>query len=434
MNVLKQNKKEIPALFFIFLLLLLCNLLTEKLVDDFAYMCSWATGERITNIMQIFPSMMSHSKIMNGRFVAHFLVQIFEMLPKKIFDVVNAGMFTFLIFWIYRFARTEKNNVLLLLGIFGAVWIFTPSFGEVFLWLDGSCNYSWGMVFGLLFLTPYIRLFLYDKRIKGVWRKILFLLLSLMAGAFSETGSAAFLWMAGLLVLAVIFLNHKKIPVFHMISIAVAFCGYLTIYLSPAEMRNKPAERTLVTVRNNFIHSLKMYEELKILLIAFVILFIILWTKKIYKERLILAAVLLSGSLCSNFLMVFAQYYPGRSLLFSTIFLLAADALLLAPVLEGTYKTLAACAVSVLLLFTAFSIPVAVNDIYSSNAQIRSNDQYVYECKEQGIKDIVLPMISSETPYSVVYGLKYLDTTSPDIWPNDWLANYYGVDSLLGVW
>lgn len=52
-----NTSRKITALIFvgIFLLILLCNALTELVADDFAYMFSWENGERITNIWQIFP-------------------------------------------------------------------------------------------------------------------------------------------------------------------------------------------------------------------------------------------------------------------------------------------------------------------------------------------------------------------------------------------
>ena len=40
---------------FIFAWMLVCNLLTPYLVDDFNYMYSFATGERISSVLDISP-------------------------------------------------------------------------------------------------------------------------------------------------------------------------------------------------------------------------------------------------------------------------------------------------------------------------------------------------------------------------------------------
>ena len=79
-KVINSRKVYLSILFIIFMLMLLCNILTPKIVDDFSYHFSFATGERITNVFQIFPSMMAHAEKMNGRLIPHFFVQLFEML------------------------------------------------------------------------------------------------------------------------------------------------------------------------------------------------------------------------------------------------------------------------------------------------------------------------------------------------------------------
>ncbi len=78
------KNKNISLLLFsgIFLLLLLCNFLTDLVADDFVYIYSFENGERITGIFQIFGSMKAHSLIMNGRLFAHFFVQLLFVLAK----------------------------------------------------------------------------------------------------------------------------------------------------------------------------------------------------------------------------------------------------------------------------------------------------------------------------------------------------------------
>jgi len=70
---------------------------------------------------------------------------------------------------IHRLQKGHAQNIrrgegpdsnLLLACLFGAVWVFTPTFGQAFLWLDGSCNYGWGSALGLWWLLPYVRRFL----------------------------------------------------------------------------------------------------------------------------------------------------------------------------------------------------------------------------------------------------------------------------------
>ena len=96
----QSAKLEIAGLFCIFLILLLCNVLTPFLVDDFNYLYSFKHRERIADVADIIPSMLAHASTMNGRLFAHGLVQLFGMLPNSFFDVINAVMFTLQIFLI----------------------------------------------------------------------------------------------------------------------------------------------------------------------------------------------------------------------------------------------------------------------------------------------------------------------------------------------
>ena len=77
----------------VFLLLLYCNLHTDLVADDYRYCFSFADGSRISAVRQIFPSMAAHRLSMNGRLIPHFLVQLFLMAPKAVFNLVNALMF-----------------------------------------------------------------------------------------------------------------------------------------------------------------------------------------------------------------------------------------------------------------------------------------------------------------------------------------------------
>ena len=79
--------------------------------------------------------------------------RLFLLLPKGIFNVFNALAFTALVYLLARPCRTgDRRSALLLLAVFGCVWVLQPEFGQVFLWLDGSLNYLWCAVLSLLWL------------------------------------------------------------------------------------------------------------------------------------------------------------------------------------------------------------------------------------------------------------------------------------------
>ena len=129
------------ALLCMFLVMLFCNLKTNLLADDFMYCFSFADDSRIDSLADCFPSIWAHRYSMNGRLISHFLVQVFLMLPLGIFKVLNSLILVAEVYLVYRIANRDKaRSNLLLLCIFGCIWIFTLNFGQVILWLDGSIN------------------------------------------------------------------------------------------------------------------------------------------------------------------------------------------------------------------------------------------------------------------------------------------------------
>lgn len=80
------------------------------------------------------------------------------------------------------------------------MWVFEVAFGQANLWLDGACNYLWNVAFGLAFIWHYVREFLYDDLTYKKLAAVPFALLSFVVGAYGESGSAAFIFMAMLLM------------------------------------------------------------------------------------------------------------------------------------------------------------------------------------------------------------------------------------------
>ena len=210
MPAIRSGRVRAALLLGIFLLMLLGNVLTPYAVDDWAYMHSFATGERLTRFGEIFPSMAAHAQTMNGRLFAHFWAQLFLLLPKAVFNIVNALIFTALIALLARLTQpeSERDNLILLM-IFCAVWVFVPAFGQVFFWLDGACNYGWGCVIGFAFLAPYIRLLDRDAKKKPLFW-ILWMLAGFYTGAYLENMAAGAIFLSALLLFGRRVLCRKK--------------------------------------------------------------------------------------------------------------------------------------------------------------------------------------------------------------------------------
>ena len=245
----KLNIAALAVFALVFVLLLAGNCLSPLTADDFLFCFSRSHWSRITGADEIFPSLAALRQNTNGRVFAHFFVQFFLLEGKAVFNAVNALMGTLLLYILYRYVRRgeQRRDLLLLLFLCAAVFVLLPAFGQVFLWLTGSCNYSWTIVVTLGFLYPFFARYRERGGHWPLWLRLLYLPLAFVAGAWSENGSLAMLC-AAFCFLALTWLREKRLPRFLALSFFVAGAGFLFLMLSPSELggrRGEVAESTL---------------------------------------------------------------------------------------------------------------------------------------------------------------------------------------------
>ena len=420
------------VLLAIFLLLLYCNLHTALVADDFQYCFSFADGSRISSVGQILPSMAAHRHVMNGRVFAHALVQLFLLLPKGVFNVCNALAFTALVYLLARPCCVEEPcSALLLLAVFGCVWVLQPEFGQVFLWLDGSLNYLWCAVLCLLWLRPWADFFLTGRE-PGKTGQLAFVFCSFVVGAWSENSSVALVFMA-LLFLALGFFREKTAPQpWQLASLAVFLAGFLYMMLAPATAANKAAEMKLTVLLGNFAETGLFYLRFWPLLLSFPLFYVLALKKGAPEKRRLLALVYLGGSIAGHFVLTFALYCAGRSTYIGLALLIAANALLLGALIQGGWPSLPAALCALCLLITVWRVAVGVQDILRTDWLLDFNVELIEECLANGERDLQVPRPYARTKYSALEGLGYLSTEDAGEWYNVYMARYYGADSILG--
>jgi len=435
MKLLNSKKGILVFCAAIYLLLLICGLLTPKVADDWEYSLSFATGEPLSSLAEIAPSMRAHAVVMNGRLFSHALVQTFLFLPRAVFPFLNAGMFLALILLLYRLCRRGKeDNILLLAVLFGAVWVFTPDFGQVFLWLDGACNYGWSCTLGLLFLLPYFKKALgKDNTVYGPMFWVLWMLPGVFIGGYLENTSAAVLVLSVLLWMLTRLYRREKLSFFTILPILAAAAGFLFMLTRPAEAMKTLSGDWFSSLGTGVVGALLAYRELAIPLYFFAAAFVLCLRTGCDQDRLILAAVLFFGSLFAAFVLAAASYWPHRCMAFPAILLIGADGVLYSELLAGRQRTLVLCISAVLALAVLYNGLFGMADIVSTYRSVRGNEARILEGKEQGQTEFVVPLVKVHTRYSPLCGqLKYLDTDDPDSWPNRFMADELGVSSILG--
>lgn len=433
-RIKKSKKLTYLAYVFIFSLMLALNFLTPKCVDDYAYMISLATIEKIRGLKDIFQSLYVHAFTMNGRLVAHFFVYLFDWLPKALFNVVNAAMFTLLIFLARKIAvKKEETNFLTVVLIFTALWVFEPDFGQVNLWLTGSCNYLWGLVFCLLYIYVFYDLYMYGTRIRKGTLSVVFILLSFFAGAYNEVASFAAI-LIGFVFLVLTWIQRKTesfLP--YLLALITCAAGFFSMFLAPAEAGKSGDLMSFRSLLDGFLAAGKMYLNFWPLLVLWGSLFFVSFPKKKTDKRMISSLVFFAGSLCANFVLSAASSYPGRCAGMALMLLIIADGILLDDLTVPSASAISFGISAAALLAFGITAVFGVYDVYNTGRRMRSNEKVITDGILAGEDTISIQCVYARTKYSAIYQLKYIDLERSDIWPNENMATYFGVDSISGL-
>ncbi len=432
---LNPGGSRLPLLFFaaVFLVLLVFNFMTPLVADDFSYKFSWADVSRIRGLGQIIPSMAVHRQITNGRVLVHGLVQLLLIPPKAVFNVLNAlnGVLLGLLMLNYC-GEDLRSRRALLPAVCGAflIWIVTPAFGQVFLWLDGSVNYSWGITVFLLFLWPYAAIWLGRGFRFTPLKAAGFLLLAFAAGALSENGSPSALF-AALCLTGLTALREKRLRLLPLAGLAVGCLGLLFLATAPA-MSGRGAVLSLSVLAANFrTVCLKTQELLGGLYAIYAVELVLCLLAGADRRKLLLSGVLALSGLVSLACFVFAVAFSDRHFCFTVLFTVLACLLLLSALLDRGRRTFPALLTGLLTVSFLFQFFLGALDITVIFGKSLERERAIREALATGEKTAALEIYVPATKYAAPYGLQDLNP-DPDQWPNDSLALYYGLDAVTG--
>ncbi len=418
------------VILLVFLIMLVLTFLTPLGHDDYSYSFSFADDTRIRSIGQIIPSMAVHRELLNGRVVPHALVQFFLMIPKPFFNLFNAMNACILIMMVSRLLGSGKDSraISLLSGVF-IVWIFTPAFGENYLWLDGAVNYAWGLSAGMFFLYPYITDFLGIPRGKSRVEYFLRIPFALIAGAYSENMSLVFLFLA-ICLSCLIWKRDRRPSAYYLIWIVLAMVGYAFLMSAPATA-GRHAGFSASSLANNLASVLsEAHSVLLYLYIICVLLLVYVGVLRGRRATLILSALLLFGGALSLCTFVFAAYFVPRHFC-CTVFLTSLSIVLLVDEAVRLGKPLPSRMLAAgLAVVFAFQFSAGVLDICVSLHKAQLRDQTIKAAVEAGESSVIVQDFIPATCYSLSF---YLSPDDPTEWPNNVVASYYGIDAVLGV-
>ncbi len=419
----------------VYLVMLLFNFLTPYIADDYAYMASFYTQAYLKNVRDVVLSMYRHAYVMNGRLVSHGLDSLFMLLPKAVFNIANAGVFTGLMYLIYRAANFGRGRSAgLFLGISAAFWLVCPAFGQVVLWQTGAVNYLWALFFMLGFTAPFIYMFVHGRQlINNVWLRAAFTLGSFLFGAYTEIASLIGILVSCALVLLGAVLKREKPLSWLLAPIAAAAAGYAFMLLMPAESIAKSAAPDLAVLLKNFAYAVKMLKERLLWPVAvWAALFMICALRCPNLERLTLSLTFAVSSVAGDVMLTAASYYEDRCLYVTAALIVLASAVLIPSLTELSRGALTGALLGVVAVLAAFSLVAGGYDIWRCHVTIKTREANIAAAVERGETTITVPCTSPETKYSAFWGLADLNTETAETWPNNYIATYHGLKTILG--
>ena len=135
--------------------------------DDFLYALKFPSegfigSSRIENLGDYFESLINHYNNYNNRILPHALLQFILLCPPYIFDFINAVMFMALPYVVLKpffnvgLKENSKSNfskrAMLYFSVLLFLWCFHYDLGRSYFWTTGSINYTWFLVFQLMYL------------------------------------------------------------------------------------------------------------------------------------------------------------------------------------------------------------------------------------------------------------------------------------------
>ena len=151
------------------------------------------------------------------------------------------------------------------------------------------------------------------------------------------------------------------------------------------------------------------------------------------RRKLLLAAVLFLAGLGSLASFVFARYFVPRHFCFTVYFTVLACLILFSALLEKGRPVLPAAAAAVMAVFFAFNLAQGGLDVAVIHLHARQREALIRQAVEAGETELRVPLHEPATGYSALQGLDDLNTVDGEAWPNCSIADYYGLDSILGI-
>ncbi|NDW09872.1 DUF6056 family protein [Dysgonomonas sp. 520] len=442
-----DNRKYIffAIVILAFLSIYLLNFFQPLIGDDWEYSFLRHTQTRISSLHDIYITQYSHYFEWGGRSLAHTILQILLFIGQSLYKILNSAVYVVYLLAIYYIANTGKIkfNLPLILSVILLVWFYQPAFHATIIWITGSCNYLWMATISLLFLYPYCKYYLTNKKSDKWWKTIFFFLFGVCAGWSNENTSVACVFLLFILFLLIKKEKNVKIPHWAISGFIGLLIGCAFLLLAPGnavrlestlENQNRAEMHFVVQLIYGFVRVSRSYIlyglSLSIIYGVFLILYHYLTPKNRYTKALNLSLLFFFSAIFAILSMTVSPEIPSRSYFTIITFMIIAVCILFANINfhAKMFKALKQfILIFVSVLFT-FQYLLSANDLSLIKKLYREREISLTEQKNQNMRDVVLDM---PFPYlnTNFYQLEDM-TADTTFWINKFYAKYHDINSV----
>lgn len=424
------NKHKLTIIIsIIFISMLILNLLTPLIADDFSY--SFGIDGKIKNFYDIIIRQIDHYLTWGGRSVAHTIGQTLLLFPKTVFSILNTFAYIILIYLIYKIVKgknEDKPSMLIIIHLL--LWFVLPVFGQTCLWLIGSCNYLWTMDIILFLILQYKNNKVANK---PVLKMILIFLLGIISGWTNENTAFGLI----IVIIGLIYSMKKekiKIEKWHISGLIGVILGFIILIIAPGNyVRNDVFNDNTFIIIKLINRTIEYTLNVTKYLLPLIILTIILISIKIYYKKEIKKDVIiyLIASFLSIYSMVLSPTFPERAWFGVIVYNIIGIIYLLYDIekLNKIYTYIIADSIilfSILFINQYMQTMLSIKELKNTwNYRI----DYINKEKNNGNLKIQVGQYITDNSHNPNYGLNDINTDEKT-WPNTDIAEYFEIDSI----